>query len=71
MMDAPFRVVREVRGSHGVYTVGWAIKRTGENTVCWMDDVVYAYRIVELLNEQEADCPTSAPPSTLSAPASG
>lgn len=54
-MDTPFRVERSVRlTGHGGSVTSYAIMRTGEVTVCWCDDAVFAYRIVELLNADEA-----------------
>jgi hypothetical protein len=54
MIDAPFRVERSVRLTVGdSATISYAIVRTGVGIVCWCDDSVYAYRIVELLNEVE------------------
>lgn len=54
MYDSPFRVVRTTRYvlGHSI-TNCWAIVRTGEDTICYVDDVTWAYRIVEALNHEE------------------
>jgi hypothetical protein len=72
MMDTPFYVVRsvEVIGRFESAITSFAVKRVGDGTVCSCASSVYAYKIVELLNE-DARCRESARPSTRSAPASG
>jgi hypothetical protein len=70
MLDKPFRAERSVRLTHGHSTVtSYAIVRTGEGTICWCDDPVFAYRIVDLLNADEARL--SAAPSGAPAKSSG
>ena len=52
-MDTPFRVERSTR-LRGEYSSvsSWAIMRNQE-ALCWIDDVTFAYRLVDLLNEDE------------------
>lgn len=64
-MIAPFWVERATRpllvGSGMTYVTTWAIKRVGDGTVCWCHDVTYAYRLVDLLNEDEAHSAAGSP----------
>lgn len=54
MYDSPFRVVRSTRTTNGcAHITCWAIVRTSEDTICYVDDVTWAYRIVEALNHEE------------------
>jgi hypothetical protein len=53
-MIAPYWVTRNAR-TFGESTVQyrWAISHVGDGVVCWTDDVNFAYRVVDLLNQQE------------------
>lgn len=53
MHDAPFHVVRKSRlTGQGVSTLtSYAVERTGMDTICFVDDITWAYRLVDLLNE--------------------
>ena len=62
-MDTPYRVERSARrwgNGHSMQAV-WAIMRTGEDPVCFCDDVVYAYRLVELLNREHGSGDSPSP----------
>jgi hypothetical protein len=65
MLDAPFRVERSVRLAGSVHITSYAIMRTGEGTLCYCDDAVFAYRVVDLLNADEASKPTPARAGSL------
>jgi hypothetical protein len=72
MLDVPFRVERSVRlMGGGSSTTSYAIMRTGEGILCWCDDAVFAYRIVDLLNADEASKPSVQRSAAGSAAASG
>jgi len=47
MIDKPFRVHRH----HDNHSIKFAIVHTADGVLCTLDDVTYAYRIVELLND--------------------
>ena len=56
MQDTPYRVELQPkeRGNGSMSTVKrFAIVRTGYDPLCYCDDVTFAYRLVELLNEDE------------------
>lgn len=55
-MDQPYRVEADHRHtSQYTTTPSYVIVRTGEGNLCWIDDVVFAHRIVDLLNHEEND----------------
>ena len=54
--DGPYRVSRVYRpwsGESHIYT--YRIERSGEDAICYCDDVTYAYRLVDLLNEEHRE----------------
>ena len=56
MQDTPYRaeLQHKERGNGSVSTVKrFAIMRSGYDPLCYCDDVTFAYRLVELLNEDE------------------
>jgi hypothetical protein len=55
MMDAPYRVERSVRrfDDSSTYMCSFDIHRTGEGVVGTIGSPELAYRIVELLNDQQ------------------
>jgi hypothetical protein len=62
MRDTPYRVECRPKEAIGLVTIAkrYAIMRSGYDPVCYCDDVTFAYRIVDLLNEEEADAQRTA-----------
>lgn len=54
-MDSPYRVERTVmpRGNHSMQTA-WVIMRVGEEPLAYSTDANFIYRLVGLLNAEEA-----------------